>query len=252
MDEPSGSGTQVQALNQLLATKLHIPSLNHSLVSRPRLLERLNQGMQRKLILLSAPAGFGKTTLLCEWLRSPAGKDLPVAWISLDEGDNDPIRFGTYLCAALAQVQAGVGQRTLPLLHSPQPPSMETIMTTLINEITAIPRHFVLVLDDYHVITAPSIHQALTFLLDHPPEQMHVILATRIDPPLPLSRLRVRQQKLALRAADLRFTPEEAAAFLREVMGLDLSAQDIATLEARTEGWFQRGRPISPAIVTHL
>src|SRR6266496_425022 len=237
MDEPSGSGTQVQALNQILATKLHIPSLNHALVPRPRLLERLNQGMQRKLILLSAPAGFGKTTLLCEWIHSSAGREMPVAWISLDEGDNDPARFGTYLCAALAQVQAGVGERTLPLLHSPQPPSMETIMTTLINEITAIARHFVFVLDDYHMLTASSIHQALTFLLDHLPEQMHVILATRIDPPLPLSRLRVRQQKLALRSADLRFTPEEAAAFLREVMGLDLSAQDIATLEARTEGW---------------
>lgn len=193
--------------------------------------------MERRLILLSAPAGFGKTTLLCEWLRTPAGRDMPVAWISLDEGDNDPVRFGTYVCAALVQVQAGVGEHTLPLLHSPQPPSMETIITTLINEITAIPRHFVLVLDDYHVITAPSIHQTLTFLLDHLPAQMHVVLATRIDPPLPLARLRVRGQKLALRAADLRFTPEEAAAFLREVMGLDLSAADIATLEARTEGW---------------
>ncbi len=165
MDEPSGSGTQVQALNQILATKLHIPSLNHALVPRPRLLERLNQGMQRKLILLSAPAGFGKTTLLCEWIHSSAGREMPVAWISLDEGDNDPARFGTYLCAALAQVQAGVGERTLPLLHSPQPPSMETIMTTLINEITAIARHFVFVLDDYHMLTASSIHQALTFLL---------------------------------------------------------------------------------------
>jgi LuxR family transcriptional regulator, maltose regulon positive regulatory protein len=237
MDESSEPGTQLPGLNQLLATKLHIPSPSQSLVPRPRLLERLNQGMERKLILLSAPAGFGKTTLLCEWLRSPVAKDLPVAWISLDEGDNDPVRFGTYICAALAQVQAGVGERTLPLLHSPQPPSMETILTTLINEITAIPRHFVLVLDDYHVITAPSIHQTLTFLLDHLPEQMHVVLATRIDPPLPLSRLRVRGQKLALRAADLRFTPEEAAAFLREVMGLELSAEDIATLEARTEGW---------------
>ena len=194
MDEPSGSGTHVQALSQLLATKLYIPALNHSLVSRPRLLERLNEGMERKLLLLSAPAGFGKTTLLCEWLRSPAGKELPVAWISLDEGDNDLVRFGTYLCAALAQVQAGVGQRTLPLLHSPQPPSIETIMTMLINEITAIPRHFVLVLDDYHVISAPSIHQTLTFLLDHLPEQMHLILASRVDPPLPLSRLRVRRQ----------------------------------------------------------
>src|SRR5439155_11169529 len=176
MDEPSGSGTQVQALNQLLATKLHIPSLNHSLVSRPRLLERLNQGMQRKLILLSAPAGFGKTTLLCEWIHSSAGREMPVAWISLDEGDNDPARFGTYLCAALAQVQAGVGERTLPLLHSPQPPSMETIMTTLINDITTISDHFVLVLDDYHVIDAKAVDQALTFLVEHLPPQMHLVI----------------------------------------------------------------------------
>src|SRR5438270_11290851 len=127
--------------------------------------------MERKLILLSAPAGFGKTTLLCEWLQSKACRDLPVSWISLDEGDNDPVRFGTYLCAALQQVQAGMGERTLPLLHSPQPPSLAAIMTPLINEIIAIPRHFVLVLDDYHVLTAPSIHQAVTFLLDHLPEQ---------------------------------------------------------------------------------
>src|SRR5438034_6636244 len=192
MNEPSVSGTQVQGLNQLLATKLHIPSLNHSLVPRPRLLERLNQGMERKLILLAAPAGFGKTTLLCEWIHASAGREMPVAWVSLDEGDNDPVRFATYLCAALAQVQVGVSQFTLPLLQSPQPPSMETIMTTLINEIIAIPRHFVLVLDDYHVITAPSIHQALTFLLDHLPEQMHLLLATRIDTTLALSRLPLR------------------------------------------------------------
>src|SRR5205823_4755600 len=156
MDDPSRSGAQVQALSQLLATKLYIPALNHSLVPRPRLLERLNQGMHRKLTLLSAPAGFGKTTLLCAWIDASAGRELPVAWISLDEGDNDPVRFGSYLCAALAQVQAGVGERTLPLLHSPQPPSMETIMTTLINEITAIARHFVFVLDDYHMLTASS------------------------------------------------------------------------------------------------
>lgn len=237
MDETSESRTQIPGLNQFLSTKLHIPSSSQSLVSRPRLLERLNQGMKRKLILLSAPAGFGKTTLLCEWLRSLTGKDMPVAWISLDEGDNDPVRFGTYLCAALEQVQVDVGQHILPLLRSPQPPSLETIMTALINAIIPIARHFVLVLDDYHVITAPSIQRALAFLLDRLPEQMHVLLASRIDPPLPLSRLRVRQQMIEIRAADLRFTPEEAAAFLREAMELELSAKDIATLEARTEGW---------------
>jgi LuxR family transcriptional regulator, maltose regulon positive regulatory protein len=237
MDQSSVPEAQVQGLNQLLATKLHIPSLYHALVPRPRLLERLNRGMERKLILLSAPAGSGKTTLLCEWIRSFAGKEMPVAWLSLDESDNDPIRFGIYLCAALEQLQSGICQHTLGLLRSPQPPVLETIMTTLINEITAFPQHFLLVLDDYHVITSPSIQRALTFLLDHLPAQMHIVLASRIDPLLPLPRLRARQQMIELHAADLRFTPQEAAAFLQEVMGLELSAQDIATLEARTEGW---------------
>jgi LuxR family transcriptional regulator, maltose regulon positive regulatory protein len=237
MDDSSDLKTQTPGLNQLLATKLHLPCSSQSFVPRPRLLERLNQGMQRKLTLVSAPAGFGKTTLLCEWLRSPRGKELPVAWISLDEGDNDPVRLATYLCAALVQVQAGFGERTLPLIHAPQPPSMETIVASLINEITAIAHDVVLVLDDYHVITAPSVQRAIAFLLDRLPEPMHLVLASRIDPPLPLSRLRVRQQMMEIRAADLRFTAEEAAAFLQEVMGLPLSAQDIATLEARTEGW---------------
>ncbi len=237
MDKSSVLKTHVQHLNQLLATKLYIPSSCHALVPRPRLLERLNKGMERKLTLISAPAGFGKTTLLCEWLRSPVGKAIPVAWISLDEGDNDPIRFGTYMCTALEQIQVGVCERTLAFLQLPQPPSMETIVTTLINEVTTIPRHFVLVLDDYHVITAPSIQQALTFLLDSLPEQMHLVLASRIDPPLPLPRLRARWQMIEVRATDLRFTAQEAATFLREIMQLELSAEDIAVLEARTEGW---------------
>jgi LuxR family transcriptional regulator, maltose regulon positive regulatory protein len=237
MDEQSVSEAQIQRLNQILATKLHIPSSCHSLVPRPRLLALLNKGMERKLTLLSAPAGFGKTTLLCEWLHSPTARNIPVAWVSLDEGDNDPVRFGTYVCAALERLQAGVGERTLALLQFPQTPSTETTMTTLINEVTAIPKHFVLVLEDYHVITSPSIQQALTFLIDHLPAQMHLILASRIDPPIPLSRLRARQQMVEIRAADLRFTPQEASDFLREVMELELSAEEIATLEARTEGW---------------
>jgi LuxR family maltose regulon positive regulatory protein len=203
---------------------LYIPALNHSLVPRPRLLERLNQRMHRKLTLLSTPAGFGKTTLLCAWIDASAGRELPVAWISLDEGDNDPVRFGSYLCAALAQVQAGVGERTLPLLHSPQPPSVEAIMTTLINDITTISDHFVLVLDDYHVIDAKAVDQALTFLVEHLPPQMHLVIATREDPQLPLARLRGRGHLTELRAADLRFTASEAADFLNRVMDLHLSA----------------------------
>lgn len=235
MDESSAA--EAQGLNQLLATKVHIPSLYHPLVPRPRLLERLNRGMERKLILLSAPAGSGKTTVLCEWIRSFAGKEMPVTWLSLDESDNNPIRFGIYLCAALEQLHGGLCQRTLGLLRSAQPPSLETMMTTLINEVAVFPQHFLLVLDDYHVITSPAIQRAFAFLLNHLPAQMHVVLASRVDPSLPLPRLRARQQMIELGAADLRFTDQEAAAFLHGVMGLELSARDIATLEARTEGW---------------
>ncbi len=220
----------------LLTTKLYIPPVRPELVSRPRLIERLNAGLlhKRKLTLISAPAGFGKTTLLSEWTR---GCERPIAWVSLDKDDNDPTRFWGYFVAALQTVRARIGKAALALLHSPQPPPIEAILTTLINEITGIPDGFALVLDDYHVIEAQPIHDALAFLLDHLPPQIYLVIATRADPPLPLSRLRGRDQLLELRTADLRFTPDEAAAFLNQVMGLRLPAEDVAALEARTEGW---------------
>ena len=161
----------------------------------------------------------------------------PVAWLSLDEGDNDPARFLTYLVAALQTIAANIGEGVLAVLQSPQPPSTESILTALLNEITTIPDNFVLVLDDYHVIDSKPVDNALTFLLEHLPPQMHLVIATREDPHLPLARLRARGQLTELRAADLRFTPAEAADFLNQVMGLNLSAEDIAALETRTEGW---------------
>ncbi|MFQ5857463.1 MAG: LuxR C-terminal-related transcriptional regulator [Anaerolineae bacterium] len=218
----------------LLTTKLYIPPARPELVSRPRLIERLNAGLHSKLTLISAPAGFGKTTLLSEWA---AGCERPIAWASLDKDDNDPTRFWGYFVAALQTVRARTGEAALALLQSPHVPPIEAILTTLINEITDIPDCFVLVLDDYHVIEAQPIHAALSFLLDHMPPQMYLVIATRADPPLPLSRLRGRGQLTELRTADLRFTPDEAAAFLNQVMGLGLSSNDVTALDARTEGW---------------
>jgi LuxR family maltose regulon positive regulatory protein len=186
------------------------------------------------LTIISAAAGFGKTTLVSEWVASCGS---PVAWLSLDEGDNDPVRFISYLVAALQSIKAGIGEDLLAALQSPQPPQVEAILTALLNEITIIPDNFILVLDDYHAIDSQPVDQSLTFLVEHLPPQMHLVIATREDPDLPLSRLRVRSQLTELRAADLRFTPAEAADFLNQVMGLNLSDEDVAALEARTEGW---------------
>jgi LuxR family maltose regulon positive regulatory protein len=206
------------------------------MVHRPHLVERLNEGLHynRQLTLIAAPAGFGKTTLLSAWL---AGCERKVAWLSLDEGDSDPTRFLAYIVAALQTIAPKIGEGMLGMLQSPQPPLIETILTNLLNEIATIPDSFVLVLDDYHVIEAKAVDNVLSFLLDHLPPQMHLVIATREDPPLPLARLRVRDKLTELRAADLRFTSSEAAGFLKQVMGLDLSAEDVTTLEARTEGW---------------
>ena len=214
-----------------------MPRAQPNLVPRPRLGELLAEGMNRKLTLVSAPAGFGKTTLLSEWLTMHSGEGYPVAWVALDEGDNDPARFLSYLVAALQTVTEGVGEAALVSLHSPQPPPIEPILTALINEVDAIPNDFALVLDDYHLVEAESVHDAVTFLLDHLPPQMHLVIASRTDPPLPLSRLRARGQMTEIRDDDLRFTSEEAAAFLEDVMGLNLSAEDVGALEQRTEGW---------------
>ena len=223
----------------ILATKLYIPPPRPKIVLRPRLIERLNEGMHCKLTLISASAGFGKTTLVSEWV---AGCERPeqkvrVAWLSLDEGDNDPTRFLTYLVAALQTLAPEIGAGVLAALQSPQLPSIESLLTTLLNEITTISDNFILVLDDYHVVDSIPVDQALTFLVEYQPPRMHMIIATREDPHLPLARLRARGQLIELRAADLRFTPTEANEFLNQVMGLNLAMEDIATLETRTEGW---------------
>ncbi len=218
----------------ILATKLYIPPPRPRIVLRPRLIERLNEGLQSKLTLISAPAGFGKTTLVSEWVL---GCQRPTAWLSLDEGENDPTRFLTYLVAALQGIAATIGEGVLGALQSPQPPPAEAILTALLNDITAISDHFVLVLDDYHMLDAKAVDQALTYLVEHLPPHMHLVIATREDPPLPLARLRAGGQLTEVRVADLRFTHAEAAAFLNQVMDLKLSAEDIAALERRTEGW---------------
>jgi LuxR family maltose regulon positive regulatory protein len=218
----------------ILATKLYIPPPRPKVVLRSRLIERLNEGLRGKLTLISAPAGFGKTTLVSEWV---AGCGRPVAWLSLDEGDNDPTRFLAYLVAALQTIVTDIGDGVLGMLQSSQPPPTESILTTLLNEIAAVPDNFILVLDDYHVIDAQPIDLSLTFLLEHLPPQMHLVIVSREDPSPLLSRLRARGQLTELRAADLRFTPTEAAEFLNQVMGLNLSAEDSSALETRTEGW---------------
>src|SRR5436190_5300320 len=218
----------------ILATKLYVPPPRPKVVLRHRLIEQLNESLHRKLTLVSAPAGFGKTTLVSEWVE---GIERPTAWLSLDEGDNDPARFLAYLVAALQTIAATIGEGVLGVLQSPQPPPPEAILTALLNEITTLPDNFVLVLDDYHVIDAKPVDIALTYLVEHLPPQMHLVIATREDPQLPLARLRARGHLTEVRAADLRFTASEAAAFLNQVMGLSLSAADIAALEDRTEGW---------------
>ncbi len=225
------------ALTPLLATKLHRPLPRAQLVRRPQLAERLTQGVMGPLTLVSAPAGFGKTTLLAQWF---AESGMPVAWLSLEPGDNEPVRFLSYLIAALQTLDPHLGAVALTLLQMPQPAAAETVLTLLTNDVGSHGRDggdFVLVLDDYHVLDAKPVDQALTYLVDHLPPQMHLVIATREDPPLPLARLRVGGHLTEVRAGDLRFTPSEAAEFLNQGMGLNLSAEDIVALETRTEGW---------------
>jgi LuxR family maltose regulon positive regulatory protein len=209
----------------LLETKLHVPG-HRALVARPRLTERLDRGAESALTLVSAPAGFGKTTVLAEWLAG--GRT--AAWVSLDARDNDPAVFWTYVVAAVRSVAPGIGSAALD-----QP--IETVLAALLNDVAAGADDIVLVLDDYHLIEAREIQAGMAFLLQHRPPQLHLVIAGRADPALSLARLRGRGELVEIRAADLRFRPEEAAAYLTEVMGLDLTAADVAALEARTEGW---------------
>jgi LuxR family transcriptional regulator, maltose regulon positive regulatory protein len=219
----------------LLATKLHQPRPRSRLVSRSRLIERLGQGVTGPLTLVSAPAGYGKTTLLAQWRASTR---MPVAWLSLEPEDNEPLRFLTYFIAALQTLDHHLGARAYARLRLPQPVELETVLAELSNDLLCWQgEDFVLVLDDYHVITSAPIHHALTHLVEHLPPGMHLILTTRSDPPLPLARLRARGHLTELRAADLRFGTAEASAFLADVMGLHLSPEEVATLQSRTEGW---------------
>ena len=219
---------------ELLSTKLFIPRLRKNLVSRRRLVDRLNAGLDKKLALIAAPAGFGKTTLLSEWIpQSPRC----VAWFSLDEGDNDPVKFWSYFIASLQGLQPEIGASILSLLQSPQPPPLTSILTALINDITAFKDMFAIVLDDYHVIDSQPIHDVLSFLIDHMPKNMHLVITTRVDPPLPLARIRAHNDLTEIRANDLRFTLDEVATFLTRSMGLHLSSEEVAALEKRTEGW---------------
>jgi len=221
----------------LLQTKLYIPQSrpgSANLILRPRLMERLDHGLSGKLTLISAPAGFGKTTLVSEW----AGQSkTPVAWLSLEEADNDLTRFLGYVIAALQTCFPHLGETVPAMLQSPQPPPLESLLTILINDIAAVPEDLVLVLDDYHVITSPPLQQALTFLLDHLPPNLHLAITTRSDPPFPLARIRACGQMVEIREADLRFTQTETSDFLQQVMNIELSADDLTALHHRTEGW---------------
>jgi LuxR family maltose regulon positive regulatory protein len=218
----------------LLTTKLYIPPTRAGLVSRPRLTERLATALERKLTLISAPAGFGKTTLVSAWAQQA---ELPVAWLSLDRGDNDPAQFWRYVIAALQTVDGSFGETALTALQPSQPPPLEPLVAALINDIVAAPTPIILVLDDYHVIETRSIHTSLAFMLDHLPPHLHLIVATRADPPLSQARRRGHSEMNEIRAEALRFTVEEAAEFLNTTMGLGLSREDTAALEDRTEGW---------------
>ena len=237
-DQPVGAtaGAAVSRQYVLLATKLHVPSRRPGFVPRPRLVGRLEEGLARGLVLVCAPAGSGKTALLADWARH-GGR--PVAWLSLDVGDNDPTRFWRYAVAALGQARPGIGELAGPVLGLLEASSPDGLVMALINELAADPREdeVLLVLDDYHLIDSQPVHGSLLFLLEHVPPGLRIVLASRSDPPLPLARLRAGGQLAELRAAELRFTADEAAALLREAIGADLPGTAVAALTARTEGW---------------
>jgi LuxR family transcriptional regulator, maltose regulon positive regulatory protein len=246
-------------LDPLVSTKLGVPKARTNLVARPHLIEKLDQEPENRLTLVSAPAGFGKTTLLVEWLEDRPGDGVSVAWLSLDEGDNDPARFLSYLVAAFQTIEKTIGEDVLSSLHTPgSPPAVGSLTGALLNELANFPGNLAIVLDDYHLIDSDHVHAVVALLLDRLPSNVHLVIASRIDPPLPLARLRARGQITEINATDLSFAPEEAGAFLRDTMGLNLSAEDVDALEERTEGWIaglqlaahsMRGRKDVPGFV---
>jgi len=219
---------------QILTTKLHIPLPGSKIVQRKRLIDQLNKGIDNKLSLICAHAGFGKTTLVTEWL---ANCKRPAAMLSLDEQDNEPVRFLTYLISALQIISKNIGKSVLASLQTPQPASVDSILTSIINEILSFNKNFIFVIDDYHVIDSKPIDDILTFLIENQPPNMHLVIATREDPMLPVAKLRAKAQLTEIRADNLCFTEDEAADFFKQVMGLNISEEDIHTLEERTEGW---------------
>lgn len=220
-------------LTPILSTKLYIPPPRPNAIPRPRLIGRLNAGLHRKLTLVSAPAGFGKTTLISAWIGASGRQG---AWLSLDDADNDPMRLLMHVIAALHAIDTSIGERVLSTLQY-SPPTADSTLTLLINDIAALSHKFILVLDDYHALNSPPIDAAITFLIDHMPPNMHLVIATRKNPHLPLARLRARDQLTELRAADLRFNAVEVAEFLQQAAGLKLGMEAVNTLEQRTEGW---------------
>ncbi|WP_405131942.1 LuxR C-terminal-related transcriptional regulator [Paenibacillus sp. FSL H8-0317] len=218
----------------ILSTKLTIPVQRSHVVDRPRLYVRFGEGMHAKLILVSAPAGSGKTLLVNQWVKFSS---IDTAWLSLEEADNDPSRFLTYLCASLQTIFPKLAEGVMGLVQSSEPPPIEIIITYLLNEVSEITDHFILVLDDYHLMTSEVIHQALVYLLRHMPPHMHIVMTTRQQPKLPLARLRAKGELIEIRGSDLRFTSAECSEFLDRVMGLKLSEEHAALLEKRTEGW---------------
>ena len=224
----------------LLATKLHIPRSRRALVARPRLMEHLDAALNGRLTIVSAPAGYGKTTTLASWSDH---SQIQTGWLSIDEADNDLVRFLTYLIAAMQNLDEGIGQDMQAALSASQAIPVESLLSRLVNEIQAVmdeegdPCQFILLLDDFHLVKAQEVHNALNFLLDHLPSGIHLVVAGRSDPPVPISRLRVQGVLTEIRTPDLRFTKNEMTTFLNDLMGLDLTSEDIAALEARTEGW---------------
>lgn len=226
-----------------LYVKLFIPLVSSHHVSRPRLIEQLDEGMSRKLVVVSAPSGSGKTTLLSQWARQSKH---PIAWVSLDELDNDPVQFWSYIIWASQTRYADIGERALKFLHARESRSIETALTLLINSFTAISSDIVLIIDDYHLITAPLLHHTLSFFVNHLPLHVHTVIASRFDPPLPLARLRARGELVELRTSDLHFQPHEIRTFFTQTMRLDLSEAMISALETHTEGWIAGLQLLTP------